>query len=372
MHLFLGEVEPDALFQSKLLRACGGIHALWEMSEDEFLTKTVEVLHPETAMELYAKRDVGFLSGKLDRYEQAGIGILYPEHPAYPAQLLTIHDPPELLYYKGNPDILNRHERCIGIVGAREADTYGREIATYFASNLSRRDVLIVSGLAKGIDGAAHTGCLAADGDTVAVLGTGIDIPSPRENLRLYFEIEERGLLLSEYPPGYPGGIYTFPRRNRIISGISHGVFVVQARERSGSLITADLALEQGRQVYALPGRAGDDRSVGCNRLIKQGALLVTTPDDIMEDLFGVSAMEKRRTEEVPADTHRKNNLAPLEKKVYSCVGLDPVSVDDIIRACKIGVTGAISILYRLEQSGLVKQVRRGWYIITDIAEAIK
>lgn len=199
----------------------------------------------------------------------------------YPEKLKKIYDPPKVLYVLGNEQILNNDS--IAIVGCRKATEYGKKAAIYFASNLAKQDITIISGLAKGIDSYAHIGALQAKGKTIAVIGSGLDIIYPTENQKLAQEIiKSGGAIISEYPLGTKPEKEHFPARNRIISGLSDSVLVVEAKEKSGSLITADFAMEQGKDVFVVPGNINSLNSVGTNNLIKDGAALVNNYNDIL------------------------------------------------------------------------------------------
>ncbi len=198
----------------------------------------------------------------------------------YPNNLKQIYDPPITLYIKGNKNILNN--TSIAIIGCREASDYGKKVSRYFAHNLAKKNINIVSGLAKGVDSYAHIGTLSTNGKTIAVVGNGLDIIYPIENMGLCKKIlQNGGAIISEYPLGTKPEKNNFPARNRIISGISKGVIVVEAKEKSGTLITVDFALEQGRDVYVIPGNINSINSIGTNNLIKQGAKIVTTYEEI-------------------------------------------------------------------------------------------
>lgn len=209
--------------------------------------------------------------------------------------------------------------------------------------------------MALGIDGAAHRAAMKAGGKTVAVLGSGINVPYPRENYDIYHDIRNGGgVVLSECGLDIRPDAFRFPYRNRIISGLSSGVLIVEAREKSGSLITADQALEQGREVYAVPGRITDSGSRGCNRLIRMGAVCVTQVEDILDEM-GINRAESK--------AFNKNLLAPAEKKVYSCVRLESRHIDDICFETGISVSEVTQILYELEQKRLIKQLVRNYYV---------
>lgn len=220
------------------------------------------------------------LKKQIDDIQEQNIKIITIEEKEYPQLLRTIYDYPVSIYVKGNEKILNGP--TIGIVGCRQSTAYGEKVAQYFAYNLSKRSINIISGLAKGIDSQSHIGAIKAKGITIGVIGSGLDIVYPKENQYLYDKIiRENGAIVSEYPLGVKPEKMNFPARNRIISGMSKGILVVEAKKKSGTLITVDFALEQGRDVYVVPGNIDEMNSVGTNDLIKQGAQMVTSHKDI-------------------------------------------------------------------------------------------
>ena len=292
--------------------------------------------------------------------ERKDIKIVYPGHKDYPQKLNDIYDPPHLLYVRGNlKHSLNDYNSNVGVVGSRKCDVYGKEIAKSFSYKLAQNGFNIISGLAMGIDVMSHTGALAANGYTVGVLGCGIDVIYPQYNIEEYMEISKKGAIISEYAPGVKANPAFFPIRNRIISGLSDGLLVIEAKKKSGSLITADAALEQGKQVYAIPGRITDANCEGTNNLIKQGAMCVTSPADIINDLKPNNKYDEN------FETTNQFNLAPLEKMLYSCLSLEPLYVDDIIDKVKLSVSDTISLLYAMEEKGIIKQISKGYYIIS-------
>ena len=220
------------------------------------------------------------LKKQIDDIQEQNIKIITIKEKEYPQLLRTIYDYPVSIYVKGNEKILNGP--TIGIVGCRQSTAYGEKVAQYFAYNLSKRSINIISGLAKGIDSQSHIGAIKAKGITIGVIGSGLDIVYPKENQYLYDKIiKENGAIVSEYPLGVKPEKLNFPARNRIISGMSKGILVVEAKKKSGTLITVDFALEQGRDVYVVPGNIDEMNSVGTNDLIKQGAQMVTSHKDI-------------------------------------------------------------------------------------------
>ena len=318
---------------------------------------------------LLLRKNTNYLDEVYGRLKERNIRILYPGHPLYPEKLTNIYDKPEILFARGKiRESINYYNQSVAIVGARNADTYCKETTRIFARELAKAGIQIVSGLARGIDGQAHRGCLEAGGYTIAVLGCGINVTYPRENIELFTQIEERGLILSEYCLDVPPLAFQFPLRNRIISGLSDGVLVSCAKKKSGSLITADLALDQGKQVYALPGRVLDAFSEGTNHLIQMGAMCVTRPKDILLDLWGEERLNMddvigAASGSTEKQSETRDNLTAAERTVYDLLGLDPVHVDDVIAQAKLGVSTTISVLYELERRNLIKQPVRGYYI---------
>lgn len=272
---------------------------------------------------------------------QPGQSIITLADGGYPPALLEIADPPSVLYVRGNPDLL--HRRGIAVVGSRNATPQGTQTAESFARHLAAQGLCIVSGLALGIDAAAHRGALAAQGETVAVIGTGADRIYPARNKDLAIAIAERGAIVSEFPLGTPAVAYNFPRRNRIISGLARGVLVVEAAPESGSLITARLAAEQGREVFAIPGSIHSPVARGCHKLIKQGAKLVETAQDILEELGNFAAAP------MPAAAP---SAAPDESPILAALGHDPCSLDDLVERTGQSADQLLPELLSLELGG--------------------
>lgn len=275
--------------------------------------------------------------------------------PDYPALLKEIHDPPPLLFLQGDVQAFCAPQ--IAIVGSRRATAGGREIAAALAAELVARDVVVTSGLARGIDAAAHRGALRGGGVSVAVLGAGLGHIYPRENLRLADEIRERGCIVTEFPPGMTARPEHFPRRNRIISGLSLGVVVVEAAARSGSLITARHALEQGREVFAAPGSIFNPLTRGCHGLIRQGARLLEGVEDILEELPQLdTAVAPGAEDESPAVA-----LAADEARVLAALGFDNVTADRLIEHTGMEPAELAVALAALELKGFVRMERGGY-----------
>ncbi len=280
-------------------------------------------------------------------------------HQAYPSQLKEIADPPLVLYVHGNAELLAYHQ--LAIVGSRNPTPLGRETAFDFAASLVHRGFAITSGMALGIDAAAHRGALNAGGTTIAVAATGLDIVYPRTNQRLADDIADNGVIVSEFAIGMPPRRDNFPRRNRIISGLAVGTLVVEAAARSGSLITARLAGEQSREVFAIPGSIHSPNARGCHQLIKQGAKLVETTDDIMSEFAWLT------TQQTPQNTAKGKNsveslLESAHKNLLEYIDFAPTSVDNIIERSGLTAETVSSILLQLELRGLVQAAPGGHY----------
>ncbi|SDW78212.1 DNA-processing protein DprA [Marinobacter mobilis] len=310
------------------------------------------------------------LANDIDRCQALGIELMTWADSDYPEPLRHIHDAPLLLYLRGNRALLAREQ--IAIIGSRNASPAGLDHARQFARTLSDRGYLVTSGLALGVDGSAHAGALDAGGATVAVIGTGVDVVYPRQHRALTGRIIEQGLLVSELPPGSQPRAAHFPQRNRIISGLSRGVLVVEAGLRSGSLITARLALEQGREVFAIPGSVHNPQVRGCHALIRQGARLVETVDDIEEELGAwwsvpTPAIKPGRHAPVPepatggAAPVAPGGLEPREIAVLEALGYDPQSTDELCQNTGLAADQLLQSLLLLEIQGLVGDVPGGY-----------
>ncbi|MBQ0721305.1 MAG: DNA-processing protein DprA [Gammaproteobacteria bacterium] len=281
------------------------------------------------------------------------IDIVLISSPDYPPLLREIDTPPALLFVKGSTAILNLPQ--IAIVGSRNHSTSGQQNAKAFARHLAGSGFVITSGLALGIDGAAHQGALET-GNTVAVLGTGVDVIYPRSHQTLYKAIiAGGGAIVSEFPPGTPARPGNFPQRNRIISGLSLGVLVVEAAMKSGSLITARLAMEQGREVFAIPSSIHNPCAKGCHQLIRQGAALVETSDDIINELGGLLAYKTAGVEQM-AVSNSTSALDETSEKILDALGFDPADLDTLITRTQLSPATLSAVLVQLELEGWVEQ----------------
>jgi DNA processing protein len=289
---------------------------------------------------------------------EAGNHVLTLADDAYPKSLLSIADPPSLLYAKGRIELLSRP--ALAVVGSRNATAQGMQNAERFANTLSASGLTVVSGLALGIDAAAHIGACSSDagyGSTIAITGTGLDLVYPAKHRSLAHRIAEHGCLLSEYPLGTPAIASNFPRRNRLISGMSQGVLVVEAALQSGSLITARSALEQGRDVFAIPGSIHSPLAKGCHQLIRQGAKLVESAQDIMEELRWHSAAAP-----VQAERSGALGLEAAPARVLQAAGHDPSSVDQLAERSGLPAAEVQAALLTLELNGRLSRLPDGRY----------
>lgn len=320
-------------------------------SMDFFSEKDIEILRQ-------AKREIP--PEEICRaQERLGIRFIPFFSGAYPEKISEAADPPYALYVRGG--LPGPGKKTVAIVGARRCTPYGEAMALEYGEELARAGVAVISGMARGIDGAGHRGALNGRGETYAVLGCGADICYPREHAGLYKDIVKCGGVLSELPLGDPPLPAHFPRRNRIISALSDAVLVMEAEERSGSLITADLALEQGKDVYALPGPATSPASRGCHRLIAQGAGILLSPRELMEEL-NIQIIKLYKNKEKSKEENKKV-LETTENMVYSCLGLFPKSVSELAAVTGLSAQELLRTLAYLEIKGLIREVSKNYYI---------
>ena len=292
--------------------------------------------------------------------QAAGCRLVTWDEPEYPARLREIYDPPPLLYALGKVELLNRH--VISVVGARRPTPYGNQMAERLSKDLADRGLVIASGLARGIDASAHKGALTSScGGTIGILGCGIDVVYPKENKKIFQEMEQRGAIVSEFPMGTFPAPQNFPIRNRVISGMAQGVVVVEAAQYSGSLITARLGMEFGREVFAVPGNATQPASFGPNQLIKQGAKLVTSWEDVVEELPTPVRAELMPVENVPSEERAalvEENLDPTERPLYALLGVDEArQIDELVELSGLSSSEVLAALFDLELKGVVRQL---------------
>lgn len=342
----------------ELILHFGNAEALWEADEQSLLA--VKGLGPKTVAALIAGRRSLDPAHEWERIMNQGIDIFAFTDEKYPRLLKEIPDAPALLYVRGNYSW--EEKPLIAIVGSRKFTTYGEQAAYRFATDLASAGYVVVSGLAFGIDSIAHKAALAAGCETLSVLGSGVDDASiaPQSHLSLAKAIMERGALISEYPPGTRANEGTFPARNRIMAGMSRGTLVIEAAEQSGTLITARLALDYNREVFAVPGSIFSPASLGTNTLIKAGAKIAASVQDILEEF--------PLPERVPAPAHsaslEKNiSLSEGESAILKILSHEPIHVDKIIKATRLETPSVTSALTLLEMKGLARNIGGMHYI---------
>jgi DNA processing protein len=346
-----------ARMAGKLLREFGSPQAIFNAS---LTALEAQRLPAVVAQALHSKQPLSLAAKELAQAEALGCRLLTWDEPEYPARLREIYDPPPLLYVLGKIELISRH--LISIVGARRPTPYGNQIAERLAKDLAERGLVISSGLARGIDASAHKGALsAAAGATIGVLGCGIDVVYPKENRKLFAEMQLRGAIITEFPFGTFPAPQNFPIRNRIIAGIGLGVVVVEGEQYSGSLITARLAMEFGREVFGVPGNVTQPSSFGPNQLIKQGAKLVTSWEDVVEEL-----PTPVRAELVPVVTASaaertalvQESLGPNERPLYELLETDEARhVDDLVELSGLSSSEVLAALFDLELKGVIRQL---------------
>ena len=326
-----------------LLDAFGTIEAAWSAPADALRETGLDRRSLANLLDVRASLD---LAAELALLEAKHVDVLTWEDPRYPERLRAIYDPPPVLYVRGELRAVD--DWAVGMVGTRHASTYGKEAARLLAADLARAGVTIISGLARGIDTQAHRAALEAGGRTIAVLGSGVDIIYPWENLNLAQEIIEHGALISEYALGVQPEANNFPPRNRIISGLSRGIIVVEAGEQSGALITADFAADQGRDVFAVPGSIFQRGSVGTNKLIRDGAQPVTSANDVLEALNLTAVPQQAEAQMLfPTDATEALLLEQLAD--------DPAHVDEVSRATGLPIETVTGTFALMELKGLVR-----------------
>lgn len=340
------------LSRKRLVDAFGDARAVLRASVDDLCR--VHGIGPRTARAIASAPPEEETRRLLADAADHGIDALAIDGDEYPASLRELYDPPAVLYARGRLEPIDG--RAVAIVGTRRATRYGLRQAEALAAGLARAGVTVVSGLARGVDAAAHRACLAAGGRTLAVLGGGLLRIYPPEHARLADEVAASGALLAEAPPHMPPMSGSFPQRNRVISGLSLGVVVIEAAERSGALITARHAAEQGRDAFAVPGPIDSPQSIGCHRLIQEGAKLVVTVDDILEELpehssaaTSVSGPAKISPRPAPED--------PVERAVWDAAGDGPVAIDDVIARTELATPRVLAAIAMMETRGVLKRV---------------
>lgn len=351
--LRLSKLELAPKRAAALVERFGSPEAVFSATEAEL--RSVEGLTGRSLEKLLSP-EPSDLGRSLDILQEKNIRLISFQDKDYPANLLQTIDPPIALFVRG--ELKEPDKFSIAIVGSRKASIYGKGMAERIAKDLSNRSLSVISGGARGIDAAAHKGALSMGGRTIAVLGCGIDICYPSEHKELFDRIAENGAVISEFSPGTPPEGWRFPARNRIISGLSMGVLVIQAPASSGALITARYAQEQGRDIFVLPGNVDDIRNEGCHALIRDGATLVESADQILEDL-GIHTEENLK----PQLTFAFESLTDEERKLVELLSLQSKHMDQIIQETKLPASQVSGMLTMLEMKGIVKRVPGNAYV---------
>jgi len=336
----------------KIKNTFGSFKACYEAD----INRLYSCLPPDCVEIIKKKKSIDPLK-YLEKITADGINIVSIEEDEYPRSLRTISNPPYLLYYKGSLE--PAAGVCIAVVGSRTATPYGIDQSKILGRELARQGITVVSGMARGIDTGAHRGALNGKGKTLAVLGSGLNVIYPKENAKIFEEITMSGAVISEFPLDTRPEPGNFPMRNRIISGLSRGVVVVEAKQRSGALITADFALEQGRDVFAIPGPVSSKTSEGTNNLIKQGAKLISGIEDILEEYYDITP----RTGPKNNDRDEPLALDRDERIIIQCMGYDPQHFDEIIANTKLDIGSLSTFLLKLEFKGIVKSLPGNYYV---------
>ena len=357
--LYISKVKGLLSARRKMLLEMLGTPEEVYKAREEVL-RNIPLLEDYQVEQLIEYRKIDFAS-ESERFRKLGIRFVTVDDKEFPSRLREIPDAPSLLFYRG--ELPDDNLPAVAVVGSRRCSIYGREMCLKFSSSLAQAGINIISGMASGVDGFAHRGAIQAGGKTTAVLGCGVDICYPSENKDIFEKLStyECGGIVSEYYPGEKALPYNFPQRNRIISGFADIVLVVEAGKKSGTFITVDHALEQGREIFAIPGRIGDSVSDGCNSLIKNGAGLASTPEDIIE------ALKSKYTMLLKAEKKRKKSLGDTligdEKKVYGVLESVPVQINEIAERSGVDPGKLPGILIELELKGMIEEVGKNLYI---------
>ncbi len=345
-----------ARLSARLLREFGSPEGVFRASLTAIESCNVPA---PVAQALYKKQHFWRAEKEVAALRAVGARLINWSEPEFPQSLLQIYDPPVMLYVRGDAQILN--QPTISIVGTRGPTAYGAQVTERLARDLAKRGLVIVSGLARGVDAIAHQGTTAVGGRAIGVIGTGIDVCYPKENKKLYAKVLERGAILSEFPIGSHPAPENFPVRNRIIAGMPLGVVIVEGKQYSGSLITARLAMEFGREVFGVPGNVTQEMSFAPNQLIKQGAKLVTSAEDVIEEL--PTPVRAALVQAETVESEQRNLLAETalnvsQKRIYDLLSIEePRGIDDIVETSGLNSSEVLATLFDLEMKGMVRQL---------------
>ncbi|HHV27222.1 DNA-protecting protein DprA [Anaerosalibacter bizertensis] len=354
--IWLNKIRVSNIATNKLLEYFENISDIWKISNEEILN--IGCIRKSVRQKIISNRQESILENALEEIEKNSINVMTVLDEDYPDRLRYIYDNPTVLYYKGYFSEVDK--LSLGIVGSRKATSYGKWASEKISSELAELGITVVSGMARGIDTEAHKGALKGKGRTIAILGSGLDIVYPKNNRKLYDKICECGAVVSEFPIGTEPFPANFPQRNRIISGLSLGILVIEATEKSGSLITVEHAIEQGKEVFALPGNINSIFSRGTNCLIKDGAKIVMDIEDILEEINEFNHIITKQEEEVDY-----SQLSSMEIKIVECIKKEPIHCDNIVYMTGLDISTVNSTLTILELKGIVKELPGRVYVLS-------
>ena len=346
---------------SNLLNSYGSIEEVLAVEADEI--NSLEWLSDSTKGAIIEGVDLEKEYKLYEKLINKDVHFVIQEDDNYPRRLLNMYDPPRFLYYLG--ELPDENLPTIAIIGARACSAYGSQAARTLAKELAMNKIQVISGLAKGVDGFAHAGALEGEGKTFGVIGSGVNICYPRENYQLFHDVENQGGILSEYPMSSPALAFHFPVRNRIIAGLSDGILVVEAKEKSGTLITVDCGLEQGKDIYALPGKITDQLSIGCNRLIQNGAKLIQSSSEIIEELadrypYLITKEKKSKQESMVFE----DQVTKEEKLVLVNLSYEPIHFEKLLIDTGLDTVKLMEVVFVLQMKGLIKEISAQYYIL--------
>lgn len=352
--------------RNRLLERFGSPVQLYHASEETI--NNIEFLHEKEKKNILSGR-WDYVKQSYNRLTEKSIIFTHMNSISYPEKLRDIPDYPHSLYMRGKHAELAEtifSRPSVAVIGSRNCSKYGYETAYKLGYQLAANNIVVVSGMARGVDSAAQKGCVDAGGVSVAVLGCGVDICYPKENINLFTNIQNKGIIISEYPIGTPPRSGLFPERNRIISGLSDVIIVIEAGEKSGTFITVDMALEQGKEVYAVPGRITDERSRGCNNLIKQGAMMFSDIDEVIEFLTGMYGVKFLKANNTESDDN--DSLEEDEKRIYSVIDMLPKHIEDIAKESQTDIKTAMRIIGNLEYHNLIIHTDNNHYVRSNVS----
>lgn len=353
----------------KLVELYSSLEKAWYGHLNESMVKKTLRIGDNTIRRIEEEKAAIDPDEELELLKETGAKVITILNAEYPESLRNIYDPPPVLYYRGDFIKATQTTKRIAIVGSRKATYYGRKVSKEIAGKLALSGYTVISGLARGIDTYAHAGCLEADGKTIAVMGCGVNHIYPRENQKIANKIIQNGAIISEFPILAGPEKSHFPRRNRIISGLSAGVLIVEADVKSGALITADFALDQGREVFAVPGSVYSYLSRGCHNLLRQGARLVESCEDILTELGdqdqikNISRNNQLIQTQISFELKKDKELSVDENNVLNCLSIEPLCIDEILELSKLTVSQLSQALLSLEIKNMIKEIEGKRYV---------